>query len=82
MIQGFFFNGVDTKATGSTVAVKYYLVLLASSNITQATLALSQAAVARTQITLYSAVIQPVPVLGRMGNGGRAMHGIHPLKND
>ncbi len=64
MIEWFFLNGINTKTTGTTIAGKHYLAILAGPDKTQTLLPFMQFAGARTHITLDTPVIEGVPVTG------------------
>jgi len=74
MVERFFLDGVDAETGGPAIGRQYDLIVLSHAYETGAALALVQFAVTRTQVTLYAAVIQPVPVSSGMVRA--AYHGV------
>jgi hypothetical protein len=62
MVQGLFFDWINTEATGAAIGREHDFTVFARTHETQAALALVQLAVARAEITLHPAVIECVPI--------------------
>jgi hypothetical protein len=62
VIQRFLFDRIDAKTTGASIADQLDFIVETLAHVAQPSLAFSQVAVSRTQITLQPAVIQSVPV--------------------
>jgi hypothetical protein len=65
VVQGFFFDRVDTETAGATIADQFNLIVKPLAHIAQTPLAFLQPAVARTEVTLQLSITELVPVPGR-----------------
>ena len=61
MVERLFFDRVNAKAGAAAIGRQHHLVATSHADKTQSALSFMQAAVARAQIALQSAVVQPVP---------------------
>jgi AmmeMemoRadiSam system protein B len=66
MIQRLLFNRIDAEAAGAAVGIKFDLAAFDAAHETQAALAFVHAAFTRADVALNAAVLESVPVLGRM----------------
>ena len=66
MVEGFLFNWINTKATGTAIAVQYNFAMFAAAHITQPPLSLTHLTKARAQVTLHPPIFQTVPIFGRV----------------
>lgn len=64
MIEGLFFDGVDTETAGAPIGGQDQLALFHFAHKAEAPLTLVQFAKARTEVTLNAAVIEAVPITG------------------
>ena len=62
VVERFFFNGINAKATGAAIGGENDLILLSGSNETQTSLAFAELAKSWAEIALYATIFQGVPV--------------------
>lgn len=77
MVERFFFDRVDAKATGQSIAQQTYFVSDSAADKTEAALSVIQLAKARAQVALEFAIFQRVPVTRTA-----AMVSIHDQNSD
>jgi len=63
MIQWFLLNRIYAKTTGATVAGEDNLMVMVDANKTEPPLTFAQFAPAWTQITLYAAITEYMPII-------------------
>jgi hypothetical protein len=79
MVQRFFFNGVNCKAAGATIAGHNDLVILILPDKAKAALVFMHFAESGTQIALYATIFQCVPIAGFYGViGNKISHYFSP----
>jgi hypothetical protein len=66
MVKGFFFNRVDAKPAGAAISRQDDLVFFAGTDKTHAPLLLLKLTEPWAEIALYTAILQPMPVFGRI----------------
>lgn len=76
MIQWFFFYGVNAKSTGAPITGEFDLTVQVLSYETYATLTCAQATVARTEIALYPAIVETMPIVSGHCMGCAWMRGV------
>jgi hypothetical protein len=66
MVKGFFFNRVDAEPAGAAISRQEDLVFFAGTDKTHSPLLLLKLAEPWAEIALYTAILQPMPVFGRI----------------
>ena len=62
MIEWPFFDGIDAKSAGAAIGRQDNFVIRAGANETESALAFFKLAEARTDVTLQSTIVDPVPI--------------------
>jgi hypothetical protein len=79
MIERFLFYGVYAESAGSAIGRENDFTPLTGSHKAKPLLSLLQLAFPGTEVALYTAVIQQVPVLGGMRVNPKSIHRSSPL---